>query len=531
MEVGAAVRRFRDFDFCLMYDLPDTIVAVSSAGGGARSIVRITGPDTSTVCESIFSGEAGPAQGCHGANRVFSGSVRISDELRVDGRLYLFVAPHSYTGETLAEIHVYAASVVVEALMERLVAGGLRLAGPGEFTARAYLNGKIDLAQAEAVNEIVGSSNRLQLDAAERLLSGRLGDAMNEARSALLDCLSLLEAGLDFSEEDIELISPARAVERLGAVQERLQELLAGSIRYESLLEIPAVAIAGAPNAGKSSLLNVLLGRERSLVSDQRKTTRDVLSGLLRLPIEGAQADGKSAIRNPQSPIECVLFDCAGLLAAPENILDELAQRAALEALGHCQAVLFCVDAAKPNWDEDLAVRSLIGQARSSPSSPAAPGGSANAEGVDDGRAAQNATGETQCAIIHIATKSDLLAPEDLTGNLQTLADAFGAGFLPTSSTTGRGLAELRDRIRSEISRAAATAGAQEIVAMTTRHRQAVTEAIENTDAAIAEIKRANLEVAAMMLRTACQGLSDIGQEHLDEQVLDRIFSQFCIGK
>jgi len=503
-----------------MYDLPDTIVAVSSAGGGLRSIVRITGPQTSAVCGSMFSREAGLAQGCRKTNGIVSGFVRIRDELRVDGRLYLFVAPHSYTGEDLAEIHVYAAPVVVEALIERLLAGGLRLAGPGEFTARAYLNGKIDLAQAEAVNEIIGSSNRLQLDAAERLLSGRLGDAMSAARSALLDCLSLLEAGLDFSEEDIELISRARAVERLGAVEKQLEELLAGSIRYESLLEMPAVAIAGAPNAGKSSLLNALLGRERSLVSDERKTTRDVLSGLLRLPIEGAQADGKSAM-------ECVLFDCAGLLAAPENILDELAQRAALEALRHCQAVLFCVDVAKPTWDEDIAVRSLIGRGRFSP----APGGSANAEGVDDGRALQDADKETQCVIIPIATKSDLLAPEELTDKVKALADAFSTGFLPTSSKTGRGLPELRDRIRREIGRVARTAGAQEIVAMTTRHRQAVSEAIENTSAAIAEIKRGSQEVAAMMLRAACQGLSDVAQEHLDEQVLDRIFSQFCIGK
>jgi len=413
-----------------MYDLPDTIVAVSSAGGGLRSIVRITGPQTSAVCGSMFSREAGSAQGCRKTNGIVSGSVRIDDELSVDALLYLFYAPHSYTGETLAEIHVYAAPVVVEALMQRLLAGGLRLAGPGEFTARAYLNGKIDLAQAEAVNEIIGSSNRLQLDAAERLLSGRLGDAMSAARSALLDCLSLLEAGLDFSEEDIELISPARAVERLGAVEKQLEELLAGSIRYESLLEMPAVAIAGAPNAGKSSLLNALLGRERSLVSDERKTTRDVLSGLLRLPIEGAQADGKSAM-------ECVL-----LLAAPENILDELAQRAALEALRHCQAVLFCVDVAKPTWDEDIAVRSLIGRGRFSP----APGGSANAEGVDDGRALQDADEETQCVIIPIATKSDLLAPEELTDKVKALADAFSTGFLPTSSKTGRGLPELRDR-------------------------------------------------------------------------------------
>ena len=146
---------------------------------------------------------------------LLSGSVRIHEGLAIDAMLYLFFAPHSYTGEPLAEIHLHAGQVIVEALVQRLLAMGLRPAGPGEFTARAYLNGKLDLAQAEAVNEIISSSNRLQLDAAQRLLSGRLTTAAEEIRSALLDVLSLIEAGLDFSGEDIEFISIEQAVERL----------------------------------------------------------------------------------------------------------------------------------------------------------------------------------------------------------------------------------------------------------------------------------------------------------------------------
>ena len=268
-----------------MYDLADTIVAVSSAGGGLRSIVRITGPEALAACQSVFSGAGWAAQGPHKTNGIVRGAVRIDDELSVEALLYLFYAPHSYTGETLAELHVHVGPAVVEALVQRLLADGLRPAGPGEFTARAYLNGKIDLAQAEAVNEVVSSSNRFQLDAAEKLLSGRLSGAVGEIRTALLDCMSLIEAGLDFSEEDIEFISAAQAIERLGGIRRQLEDLLAGSIRYESLIDLPAIAIAGAPNAGKSSLLNVLLGQERSLVSNERKTTRDVLSGVLGLEI------------------------------------------------------------------------------------------------------------------------------------------------------------------------------------------------------------------------------------------------------
>src|SRR3990170_4665670 len=293
-----------------MYDLNDTIVAVSSPSMGTRTIVRTSGDRTIEVCEAIFPGVALKDRG-----GIFPGSIAVDEELSIDAVLYLFAAPHSYTGEDIAEIHIAANSAVVEALMAGLLDRGLRLAGPGEFTARAYLNGKIDLSQAEAVNEIVVSSNTYQLAAAQKLLCGRLSQSAEDIRSAIMDCLSLIEAGLDFSEEDIEFISGQQTLERLGRIKKQLEELLAGSIGYESVIDLPAVGIAGAPNAGKSSLANMLLGAERSIVSHEPKTTRDVLTGVLEL-------------RN----CKCVLFDCAGLLSEPEGILDELAQTAAIEA-------------------------------------------------------------------------------------------------------------------------------------------------------------------------------------------------------
>ena len=305
--------------------LNDTIVAVSSARGGIRSTVRLSGPDACTVCEQVFTPYHAPV-----ASGIQTGSVAIDGQLAVDAWLYLFVAPHSYTGEALAEIHLEAGPAVVEAFVQSLLARGLRPAGPGEFTARAYLHGKLDLAQAEAVNEIIASSNRFQLSAAERLLRGRLAETIGGIRVDLLDCLSLIEAGLDFSGEDIEFIGTQEAVARLDKIKVELEALLTGSIRYESVLGLPAIGIAGAPNAGKSSLLNALLGQERSIVSESRKTTRDVLSGLWTT-----------------DRFQCVLFDCAGLLACPDGIVDELAQQAAIEALRHCQAVIFCVDATK----------------------------------------------------------------------------------------------------------------------------------------------------------------------------------------
>jgi len=195
-----------------MYELADTIVAVSSPSSGARSLVRISGPEVPNTVRQIFEPHPAAAAG------LFSGTITIDTELKIDALLYLFSAPRSYTGEHLAEIHLHTNPSVTEALIDKLLSGTVapvRAAGPGEFTARAYLNGKIDLAQAEAVNEIITSSNKLQLAAAEKLLAGRLAQTTSKIRSDIMDSLSLLEAALDFSQHDIEFISRPQAVQRL----------------------------------------------------------------------------------------------------------------------------------------------------------------------------------------------------------------------------------------------------------------------------------------------------------------------------
>ncbi len=466
-----------------MYDPNDTIVAVSSPTSDKRVIVRITGPETFDICRvglapPILCDEASPTLHC--------GSLAVDDEFEIDARLYLFRAPNSYTGDDVAEIHTHTNRAVTEALVNTLLSrhNRVRMAGPGEFTARAYLNGKIDLAQAEAVNEIIVSSNECQLAAAEKLLEGRLGRTAANLLDDLMECLSLIEAGLDFSGEDIEFISRSEAVKRLAAIKVQLEQLLADSINCESLVDLPAVGIAGAPNAGKSSLLNRLLGKERSIVSSQHRTTRDILTGLWTLP-----------------HCQCVLFDCAGLLTATDNILDDLAQEAAIEALRNSDAALLCVDLTKADWGDDLAIRELI----------------------------------NPNVLVPVATKCDLLGEEDRTGRLARLNELFGQEFVPVSSMSGTGIDILAGAIddaligESHINRASA-------VAMTARHRKAVAEAIENVDGSIDELRNHNDEVAAMMLRAAHQAVSDLesaagGPAPVDEQALEQIFSRFCIGK
>jgi tRNA modification GTPase len=463
-----------------MYELGDTIVAVSSPPLGERVIVRISGPNTLNILRQIFDSPLAEKK-----NGVVTGSLTVDNELTVDAKVYLFFAPRSYTGETLAEIHIYANPSVTEALLENLLSKGVRTAGPGEFTERAYLNGKIDLAQAEAVNEIIVSSNRFQLAADEKLLSGRLAETTEKIRSELMDCLSLIEAGLDFSGEDIDFITGSDAVRRLSGAKNELEKLLSGSICCELTLDLPSVGIAGAPNAGKSSLLNKLVGFERSIVSLERKTTRDVLAGELSL-----------------RHCRCVLFDCAGLMVKAENILDDLTQQAAIEAMRNSSILVFCVDISKIDWAEDISIRKLT---------------------------------ESK-VLIPVATKTDSLSKEKLTDRIAELNKLFSVVFLPTSAKTGAGLEQLRDAIDKKL--IGQTLGGSHDglaerasgVALTARHKQSVTEAIENVGQAVCEMKAGNEEVAAMLLRASCQSISGI-EQHVDEEIIERIFSRFCIGK
>ena len=227
-----------------MYDLNDTIVAVSSPTSDERVIVRLTGPDAIEVLQHIFSKPIPK-----GKATIISGHLAIDPELSIEVKLYLFFCPDSYTGENIVEIHTYANPSVIEALFEQMLGKGLRMAQAGEFTARAYLNGKMDLTQAEAVNEIIVASNRFQLSAAEKLLSGRLAEKISMIRGDLMDCLTLIEAGIDFSGEDIEFLSQSQAVERFENIKSQLEQLLAGTISCETLVDLPSVGIEGAPNA------------------------------------------------------------------------------------------------------------------------------------------------------------------------------------------------------------------------------------------------------------------------------------------
>jgi len=502
-----------------MYETNHTIVALSSPpvspdssgsrepGVGSEALVRISGPETFSILESIFQGDIGEAGSSEGRgeaslverkSRIYLGKLRIEEQLEIDAKVYAFAGPNSYNGDDLVELHILTNPSVVEEVIRRVKAAGARGAGPGEFTARAYLNGKMDLTQAEAVAEVVASSNKFQLAAAEKLLGGKLSQTVRQLRAELLEVMSLIEAGLDFAEEDMEFISKAEAARAIDKTRLRLEALLANRIQYEEMVELPPVAIAGATNAGKSRLLNALLGGERSIVSASRDTTRDILTGVLKL-----------------EKYDCLLFDCAGLKRNSNNILDELAQAAAMEAIRTACLVVLCIDVAKKNYNKP------------SPSDELGE----DEEIIEMIRPSLKKLGE-QSQVLTVATKCDLLDEAQLEKKMARLEKMVGDKLIKTSAKTGEGIESLRGLIDKALSKLRPGGSESEgQFAVMERHKQVVSEALDSTCQAIEELKLNNEEVAAMLLRAAYQALGPIETERVEEAILEQIFSRFCIGK
>lgn len=302
-----------------------TIVAPATAAGGAIAVVRFSGPDALTLCDRLFRGTA-PLSQAQGYTvhygRIMDGERTIDDVLAT-----VFRAPHSYTGEDSVEISCHGSAYIVSEILRLAQAAGARMAEPGEFTIRAYLAGKLDLSQAEAVADLITSSSRAAHALATGQMRGGYSAALESLRQKLLDLASLLELELDFSEEDVEFADREELRRTMESIRRETDTLRNSFSLGNALKEGVAVAIAGAPNAGKSTLLNRLLRDDRALVSDIAGTTRDVIE-------EQAHIDG-------------VLFrflDTAGIRTTDDQ-LERMGIERTLASIARARIVIHLIDA------------------------------------------------------------------------------------------------------------------------------------------------------------------------------------------
>lgn len=256
-----------------------TICAAATAPGGAIGIIRISGSESISIANSIFSKDILDAP----ANSVIFGTIRKNTEIIDEVLLTIFRAPHSYTGEDSVEISCHGSVYIMQSILELLIQNGCRMATAGEYTQRAFLNGKMDLSQAEAVADLIASNNKASHDVAMQQMRGGISTKLQELRNQLLELTSLLELELDFSEEDVEFADRKKLYDLASTIENEISHLSNSFTTGNAIKNGIPVAIIGAPNVGKSTLLNQLLQEDRAIVSDIKGTTRDIIEDTMIL--------------------------------------------------------------------------------------------------------------------------------------------------------------------------------------------------------------------------------------------------------
>ena len=464
--------------------LDETIVAISSAPGfGALGIVRLSGQDSIAIADHMATTDTGePLAGRPGSTRV-SGDVRIDEVASLPAVFYLFRGPHSYTCQDIVEIHTVGSPVALDLVRRRAIELGALAAEPGEFTARAFLSGAMDLTSAEAVPGMIRAQTDTQLRASRRMAEGTLAKRIMEIRDELAELLALVEADIDFAEEPIEFITPQVLGHRLSEIAEGLQRLLRTTTSVERFDVVPHILLFGPPNVGKSSLMNRLSGTNRAICAAVGGTTRDVLSAPIRL--------GRG---------EAILLDTAGVDRSDDEVI-AAARAMTVSTAERVDLVCIVLDLTKPD-DEQLfeTVRSL-----------------------DTGR------------LIIAANKCDLI-PAGRAGQIGERLRSRGLGpVCLVSALDGTGLDALRNALGEALG-STMTTTLGESVLISDRQGAAVNEASEaiKRAACLSEAARETIDCADLMafeLREALDALGAVTGEVTTEDLLGQVFANFCIGK
>jgi tRNA modification GTPase len=491
-------------------NLDDTIVAIATPPGrGGIGVVRLAGPDARTIAQPMLrlNRELEPNRAIH-CDLIEPSSTHVGTDAfvrpaerssapaattppaRIDEVIVTYFAkPHSYTTDDIIEISAHGSPVVLRHIVELALARGARLAEPGEFTMRAFLNGRLDLTQAEAVRHLIDSQTLFQAKVAAQQLEGALSNRLKPIKKNLVDLIALLEAGIDFAEDDVSIAPAATILDRIAKIEAPLEQLAAtftyGKLVHQGL----TLAIVGRPNVGKSSLFNRLVERERAIVTAQPGTTRDLVS-------ETVSIGG--------IPVE--LVDTAGIRRAPNDAeAESIGIKKSMEALADADFVLVVIDKTQPLNEEDQELLREI---------------------------------EARPAIV-VENKSDLITD---CGDASRADSPCGDGALPrpvpnspprvpTSALTGEGIPALRAAILHHVAGDSTTQ--QESGFLTSvRHQKLVNDALTALAAAThAVAARVPHEMLLLDLYAALRPLDEITGATTTDDILNLIFGTFCIGK
>lgn len=455
-----------------------TIAAISTPlGTGAIGIVRMTGSAALEICDEIFRSTSGSTLAQARTHTIHYGAIAdprdgsLVDEVLVS----VMRAPATYTREDVVEVNCHGGSVAQQKVLSLFMRAGARLATPGEFTRRAFLNGRIDLTQAESVAQIISAKTEAGLKVAVAQLDGSISRRIKSLRQAILRVLASVEAGIDFSDEDIEELDYVSANTVLGEIRAEIDELVDTAFAGRILSEGVKTAIAGKPNVGKSSLLNALLMRERAIVTEIPGTTRDTIEEIIN--VRG---------------IPLKLIDTAGLRPASDEV-EQIGVARTRQAMDEADLILCLFDGSEPEDDHDRALLTSTAAEKT----------------------------------IYVINKADKFR-----GRMPN----FNQGLLPKrpviiSAVTRQGLNELKEKI-SQVVMEGSLPPAGSAVITHERHRLLLERAAESIGLASQAIK-INLgdEIVAEELRSALYALGEITGEEVVEDLLEVIFQEFCIGK
>ena len=448
-----------------MNQFGDTICAPATGTGGAISIIRVSGPDALKLADSIVRFRTGAALSSDGYTLKF-GSIPDVDDVLVS----IFRAPHSYTGEDAVEITCHASRIIVEKILQLLIDAGGRMAEPGEFTRRAFVNGKMDLSQAEAVADLIAAGSELSHKVALSQLKGAYSSELKDLREELVQLATLLELELDFSEDELEFADRAHLQALLDKATAHVEKLVESFRTGNAVKNGIPVAIVGPVNAGKSTLLNALLGEDRAIVSDIPGTTRDTVEETLTL--------GGILFR---------FIDTAGLRESNDRI-EKIGIERSYDSIAKAQTVVAVLDGCAPLPEMQQSFAAI----------------------------AERAAGKN---LIVLRNKVDICsgaAPE-------------GLDVLDVSARTGEGLDALRDKL-VDVSGLGDWNGSALVTNM--RHYEALERALDSLrQVSLGLHRKSPTELLAQDLRDAISELGSIFGAVTTEDLLQNIFSRFCIGK